>query len=155
MKRTVSIVSVVLVGVVAAGLVLGAAGCDKKQAQAAKVAEVKAIQADTEATARQRFPEFLEAFAKTTDQSSFKVKAAIPLKAGGTTDAWVQVSSVVGTNVAGPLLDAPAGSEHKKGDRITVQPENIKDWSYSLNGKKIGDFTAPPVPPAGAAPAKK
>jgi uncharacterized protein YegJ (DUF2314 family) len=155
MKRTVSIVSSLTVGVIAAGLALGIVGCDKKQAQAAKVAEVKAQQADNEAVARQRFPEFLEAFAKTTDQSSFKVKTAIPLKAGGTADVWVQVSSVVGTNVAGPLLDAPVGSEHKKGDRITVQPENVKDWSYSLNGKKIGDFTAPPVPPAGAAPAKK
>lgn len=148
MKR---IVNLVLVGVIAAGV----AGCDKKKAEAAKVAEVKAHQADTEAVARQRFPEFLDAFAKTTDQSSFKVKTSIPLKAGGTTDVWVQVSSVVGTNVAGPLLDAPAGAEHKKGDRITVQPENIKDWSYSLNGKPVGNFTAPPVPPAGEIPAKK
>jgi uncharacterized protein YegJ (DUF2314 family) len=148
MKR---IVGFVLVGVIAAGVT----GCDKKQAQAAKVAEVKAKQADAVAIARQRWPEFIEAFSKATDQSSFKVKTSLPMKAGGQADAWVQVSSVVGTNVAGPLLDAPAGSEHKKGDRITVQPENVKDWSYTLNGKKVGDFTAPPVPPAGEVPAKK
>jgi uncharacterized protein YegJ (DUF2314 family) len=129
-------------------------GCDKKQAQAAKVQEVKAQQTSNEAIARLRWPEFLEAFSKTADQASFKVKASIPLKTGGEADAWVQVSSVVGNNAAGPLLDAPAGSEHKKGDRVTVQPEKVKDWSYTLNGKRVGDFTAPPVPPAGEAPKK-
>jgi uncharacterized protein YegJ (DUF2314 family) len=148
MKR---IVGFVLAGVFAAGV----AGCDKKQAQAAKVAEVKARQADSEVVARQRWPEFIDAFSKATDHATFKVKTSLPLKAGGQADAWVQVSSVVGTNVAGPLLDAPSGSEHKKGDRITVQPENVKDWSYTMGGKKVGDFTAPPVPPAGEAPAKK
>jgi uncharacterized protein YegJ (DUF2314 family) len=143
MTRTVGYAP--LVTVLGLGLIIS--GCEKKQAQAAVNAaeQAKAKAAEGQATARQRWPEFLEAFSKATDHSTFKVKAAIPAKSGEV-DAWINVQSVVGTSVAGPLLEAPAGTDHKKGDRVTVTPDKVKDWAYTLNGKTVGDFTAPPAP---------
>ncbi|HYE60824.1 MAG TPA: DUF2314 domain-containing protein [Phycisphaerales bacterium] len=122
-----------------------AAGCEKKQAQAAAQQQAQIRATEGTATAQKRWPEFLEAFSKATDHSSFKVKATIQGNANQTGEAWVNVQSVVGTSVAGPLLADAAG--HKKGDRVTVTADKVKDWAYTANGKTVGDFTAPPVDP--------
>jgi uncharacterized protein YegJ (DUF2314 family) len=132
---------------------LATTACEKKEAvAAAKADQARAKAADGLAEAKRRYPEFLEAFAKSTDQTGFKVKGSIPAKSGEV-DAWIEVKSVVGTSVAGPLVEAPKGTNHKKGDRVTISADRVKDWVYTQGGKSVGDFTAVPV--EAPAPAKK
>ncbi len=95
--------------------------------------------------AKQRLPEFVNAFSKAKDGYQFSVKA--PFADPGKTDEsefmWVHVCRVDFDAVHGTLLNDPEiAKSYKYDDVVRVPMELIVDWVYSDGEKSTGDFTA-------------
>ncbi len=101
--------------------------------------------------AHQRFPEFLEAWARRKPDDHFSIKAAIPCGpsgaggeggGGGAEHMWFNVQAIQeGWIIAAADadgIDVPV----KQGDLIKFKPTDIEDWfATAPNGDIIGGFT--------------
>ena len=125
-------------------------GCDDAapatgSAPSAGVATVE--EADPEmaaamAKARATLPEFIAAVrAPTPAQSAFTIKA--PFHDGDRTE-YMSVTPVSfdGKTFHGTLDDRPVSLHNVKiGDKVTIEPPRVADWSYVDGGKLVGGYT--------------
>jgi uncharacterized protein YegJ (DUF2314 family) len=90
--------------------------------------------------ARQRWPDFVEAFQRRQDGQHFAVKA--PVTKGGQTEfIWLSVTRIEGNNIHGNLDNDPMNPDLKSGDPVTVPFKDLNDWAYSEGEKVVGPFT--------------
>lgn len=91
--------------------------------------------------ARQRWPEFLAALEKRTDDEHFAVKA--PLTSGGNTEfIWISVLGTHGDVIFGTIDNDPVDlPEFKAGDQVDVELPDLNDWIFSRGDQVEGGFT--------------
>lgn len=92
-------------------------------------------------TARARWPEFVQAFAKRTDDQPFAVK--FPLTSEGATEfIWMNVSSIEGDLLRGTLGNTPVALPgFQEGDAVEVKVNDLNDWMYATEEGVAGGFT--------------
>lgn len=92
------------------------------------------------AEARQRWPEFVTAFAA-RDGEHYAVKA--PVTAGGNTEfIWVQVESVEGDRITGTLGNEPVDlGDLREGSSVTVSANDLADWAFVRGEQPTGLFS--------------
>ena len=94
------------------------------------------------AKARATLPDFIAAVrAPTPAQSAFTIKA--PFREGDRTE-YMSVTPVTfdGKTFHGTLDDQPVAVHNVKiGDKVTVEPGRVADWSYVDGGKLVGGYT--------------
>jgi len=92
--------------------------------------------------ARERFPEFRQAFARRgSGDSLFVVKYPFEYT-GGVEHMWVQAVSIGDDVIEGTLTNEPYYVEElKAGDRVTIPVEDITDWMYRRGRNTVGGFT--------------
>jgi len=93
------------------------------------------------AEARRRWPEFVAAFEKRTEDQVFGVK--VPFREGGEEEfMWVTVTRIDGDEVTGILdSDSIYIKNIKTGDDVHVGIAELNDWNYVKDGELIGGFT--------------
>jgi uncharacterized protein YegJ (DUF2314 family) len=93
-------------------------------------------------TARDRWPEFVEAFENRTDGQHFAMKARFE-ENDFVEFMWVTVTAIEGELVLGVLDSDPADVRSIRcGDRVRVTLDNLNDWMYvSGDEEPIGGFT--------------
>lgn len=93
------------------------------------------------AEARERLPEFIDAFRR-KDGEHFSIKA--PVSAGGRTEhIWITVDRVDDEEVGGVLGNEPVNlGGMKLGDRVEVPISDVEDWVVVRGGSPIGLFTS-------------
>lgn len=93
------------------------------------------------AEARRRWPEFVEEYRAHGHEGLFTVKVKFEHAAGGE-HMWIKVQSIEGGKITGELGSKPVHiATLSEGDRVTVNEEQISDWSYAYKGKAEGFFT--------------
>jgi uncharacterized protein YegJ (DUF2314 family) len=92
------------------------------------------------AEARQRWPEFVEAFREGSGEL-FSIKA--PVRGGGKTEfIWVHVNEIDDLHARGKLGNAPVDlGGLREGDSVTVPVVEINDWAFMREGQPHGMFT--------------
>jgi uncharacterized protein YegJ (DUF2314 family) len=96
--------------------------------------------------ARERLPEFLQAFASRRSADVFLLKKGFSW--GQHTEwMWVQVQTLEGDRFFGTLENDPLWIKGvKRGDGVQVETQEIEDWVYISKGKKAGGFSFPEKP---------
>lgn len=90
--------------------------------------------------ARQRWPEFLDAFHRHAGEH-FAIKAPVTVD-DNTEFIWIEVESIRDDTIHGHLANDPVAlGGLKLGDAISVPVDRINDWNYIANGKRSGCFT--------------
>lgn len=92
--------------------------------------------------ARQRWPEFVEAFHDRTEDQWFSVKA--PVTVGEKTEfIWIDVFGLEPDYIHGTLGNDPIDlGDLKLGDIVEVPVENLNDWAIrSIENEPVGLFT--------------
>jgi uncharacterized protein YegJ (DUF2314 family) len=94
-----------------------------------------------EKEARERWPEFFEAFETRRDDQFFSVKA--PLTDGDQTEfIWIDVTAIENDVVLGTLGNDPVDlPSYRYKDKVRVRVADVSDWLYLDNGKIVGGFT--------------
>lgn len=94
--------------------------------------------------ARDRWPEFVAAFAKRTDEDVFLVKVAFT-EGDETEHMWVVPDRVSPAGGAGELTNEPrALTDVRMGDTVAFTADRISDWGYATaeqDGEPRGMFT--------------
>ena len=92
-------------------------------------------------TARDRWPEFVEAFENRKDGQHFAMKARFE-ENNNVEFMWVTVTALEGDWVLG-ILDSDPADVHSLqcGDRVRVTPSNLNDWMYLDGDNPVGGFT--------------
>ncbi len=91
-------------------------------------------------TARKRWPEFVEAFARIGPDGNALVKGKF-CEGEESEYMWVKAESANAQNATGVLLNSPAHVKSiKKGHRVTIQFEDIADWAFMEKGEQKGMF---------------
>lgn len=124
---------------------VGVTACEKKRDDVVSVKTDDAAMAAAMAEARQRWPEFVAAFAKKEPNVAYAVKVAMPLKNGdGAEHMWLQVVSITNGTVTGLLDNIPVNDVGaKQGDRVSVKETEIEDWIIGRGPENItGGFTS-------------
>ena len=92
-------------------------------------------------TARDRWPEFVEAFENRKDGQHFAMKARFE-ENNNIEFMWVTVTAIEGDWVLGVLDSDPADVHSPQcGDRVRVTPSNLNDWIYLDGDNPVGGFT--------------
>lgn len=93
-------------------------------------------------TARDRWPEFVEAFENREEGQHFAMKARFE-ENEFVEFMWVTVTAIEGDLVLGVLDSDPADVRSLRcGDRVRVTLENLNDWMYVGDGEQpVGGFT--------------
>lgn len=93
------------------------------------------------AKARERWPEFVEAFNRREPEQPFAVK--FPLHDGENVEfIWMNVSAIEGDTIRGTLGNTPlAGHRYSEGDPVETTVQELNDWMYSEGEKLAGGFT--------------
>lgn len=92
-------------------------------------------------TARDRWPEFVEAFENRKDGQHFAMKARFE-ENDYVEFMWVTVTAIEGDLVLG-ILDSDPADVHSLqcGDRVRVTLGNLNDWMYLDGDEPVGGFT--------------
>jgi len=94
------------------------------------------------AEARQRWSEFLAAFAKRYPQQGFAVKKAF-VEDGRVEHMWVSVVSIEGPIIRGWLSNTPGMVKSLKfGDAVELSDTEVEDWMYTDGKQNVGSFQA-------------
>lgn len=94
------------------------------------------------AEARQRWPEFLTAFAKRQADQIFSIRAALPVKTSGKTEPiWVRVSQIDDQTIHGHLDSDPLDLNLKSDVPVVVELQTLTDWAFTQDQKTTGLFT--------------
>lgn len=92
--------------------------------------------------AKQRWPEFREAFQRRTpgDPEHFGVK--VPITEGNNTEfIWIEVHSIQGEAIEGHLANEPVElGTLRMGSAVKVKVDQVIDWAYTSNGEPSGLF---------------
>lgn len=101
---------------------------------------------DAMAEARQRWPEFVEAFGRRSKEGPpFIVKAKFTTE-DETEHMWLEVFGLEPEYVHGHLINDPFyNKELKKGSQVEVPVSEVSDWVFAENGRPVGNFTAQAV----------
>lgn len=93
--------------------------------------------------ARQKWPQFIDAFGKKNTDDQFFVKKRFA--EGETVEfMWVRVAEIGTERVFGVLESKPSGIKgSKSGDGIGVSITEVEDWCYTHGGKMHGLFLKP------------
>ncbi|MEW6304265.1 MAG: DUF2314 domain-containing protein [Verrucomicrobiota bacterium] len=93
------------------------------------------------AEARQRWPEFVEAFRQRTEGQHFSIKA--PITRGENTEfIWVKVFGLEPEYIHGHLGNNPVNLDGMKlGDQVEVPLKDLTDWVFIRDAKPVGLFT--------------
>ena len=94
------------------------------------------------AEARERWPEFAEAFAKRGNDDAFSVKA--PVTVGGNTEfIWIEVTGLEPEYIHGKLGNEPVALEGLQlGSVVEVPVADLNDWFYAIGeAEPVGLFT--------------
>lgn len=94
------------------------------------------------AEARERWPEFADAFrARENDDAPFLVKARFT-EGNETEYMWVSVTAIDEPWLEGALENSPNALPHlNEGDAVRIAVEDMCDWLYARNGEPVGAFT--------------
>ncbi len=92
--------------------------------------------------ARDRWPEFVEAFENRTDKQHFAMKARFE-EHDSVEFMWVTVTAIEGDHVLGVLDSDPADVKSLLcGDRVRVTLDNLNDWMFVDGDEEpVGGFT--------------
>lgn len=95
------------------------------------------------ATARERWPEFVEAFPDRAPDDAFIVKFGFPTDNPDMEQEymWLQVESIDDDTVTGILDNEPAHADVAYGDRVTRPIAELNDWLIIRDGEWTGGFT--------------
>lgn len=96
------------------------------------------------AEARQRWPEFVAAFAARKEGDSFLAKYPFTTAEGPLEHIWLVVTEITPDKVDGTINNEPYGHiGHQLGDQVTIPSRDISDWAYTTEGSKevVGGFT--------------
>jgi uncharacterized protein YegJ (DUF2314 family) len=93
-------------------------------------------------TARDRWPEFVEAFECRDDDQHFAMKARFE-EDDSVEFMWVTVTAIEGELVLGVLDSDPADVKSLRcGDRVRVTLDNLNDWMFVDGDEEpVGGFT--------------
>lgn len=94
------------------------------------------------AEAKQRWPEFQEAFNRriTGDSEHYGIK--VPITEGQNTEfIWIEVHSIQGNTIHGHLANEPVELGNLRiGSAVHVRADQVMDWAYTRNGEPTGLF---------------
>lgn len=95
------------------------------------------------AVARQRWPEFVTAFAHRRDNEEFFVKVPLATGNGSLEHIWMSVERLESEWITGILKNVPQDIPgHRYGDRLKISSQKMEDWFYSRGGQTFGGFSA-------------
>jgi len=96
------------------------------------------------AEARERWPEFVQAFEKRQPSQTFAVKALFTDGEQGEW-MWIDISSIKDGTIEGRVENKPASVHNvREGDRVSVKASEIGDWAYQAGEKLVGGFSLSP-----------
>lgn len=96
------------------------------------------------AEARERWPEFVQAFEKRQPSQTFAVKALFTDGEQGEW-MWINISSIKDGTIEGRVENKPASVHNvREGDQVSVKASEIGDWAYQAGEKLVGGFSLSP-----------
>lgn len=134
----------IVVAILLGSYLLSGAACDKKAGDpVVQVEKDDPRMVAAEKTARERWPEFVEAVKNPMPNTAYAVKSGFKTRDGGLEHMWIQVQSIDGDRITGQLDNIPQGEVSvKQGDIVTIDLQDMSDWLIA-RGKDdiIGGFS--------------
>ena len=92
--------------------------------------------------ARNRWPEYCEAFNRTSQRENFIVKAAFTWN-DNVEHMWIEPTATYPDRVEGVLMSSPINMpKPRQGDHVSRPVSEISDWAYiDQAGQPVGMFT--------------
>ncbi len=95
-----------------------------------------------EQEARERWGEFVAAFARRKQGQNFSVKAPLPTADAGQEFVWIEVRQLHPDRIIGALANTPINVPGKQfGDAVQVAVDQVEDWMYTRDRDIVGGFT--------------
>jgi uncharacterized protein YegJ (DUF2314 family) len=125
------VIRFVVASVLAAAAMVGVSACkqDRSGDPVVRIPKDDPRLAAATQEAQQRWPEFVTMLQDRKPDTSYAVKRAFPVKAGGAEHMWVQVESIDGTSITGRLDNDPVEDVGvTAGQTVTFQLSEMEDW---------------------------
>ena len=93
--------------------------------------------------ARSRWPEWVAAWNDKKPGRTYAVLVDMRARGSAGEEIWIKVDSFNGRTISGRLMKDPYGAVgKKKGDRVSVEAADVRDWLYEeADGTVTGAFT--------------